>query len=199
MKERIGIFGGTFDPIHLGHVAMALFLKEAHQLNQLFFIPAGQNPHKVGKIAASKKHRLKMVELALKDVPGCKVLDLEITRKGPSYMIDTLKKLSTLYPKASFFLLLGEDLLSTIDEWKSVHQLFQMAPPLVAARKSAVLQGKWQKDPILKKMIEKGRTETSLFDISATEIRTRIKEGLYVGHLLHPRVLRYIEKERLYK
>ncbi|HXF28701.1 MAG TPA: adenylyltransferase/cytidyltransferase family protein, partial [Chlamydiales bacterium] len=82
-KARIGIFGGTFDPIHLGHIAMAIFLKEAHKLDHVFFVPAGQNPHKTQQKITDASHRLQMVKRALKGVADCSILTLELERKGP--------------------------------------------------------------------------------------------------------------------
>src|SRR5207244_3092000 len=88
--KKVGIFGGSFDPIHFGHIAMALALKEAHKLEEVLFIPANVNPKKQESVLTPAEHRLNMLKLALKDVPGCAVSTVELEREGPSYMIDTL-------------------------------------------------------------------------------------------------------------
>lgn len=168
--KRIGIVGGTFDPPHLGHVFMAIQLKEKHRLDHLLFIPAGQNPKKIGKKTASKKQRLKMLQIALKGVPDASIDCCELEREGPSYMIDTIEILKEKYPKARFFLLIGQDLEEEIASWKRADELLSQVTLLIAPRT----------------------------DISSTEVRKRLKAHKYVGHLIDKAVLHYIQKEGIY-
>lgn len=200
--KRIGIFGGTFDPVHLGHVATVIALLEAHHLDHVYIIPTNVNPHKhalqplVGAI-----HRLQMVRKAFKNIPRCSVLPFEIKKKEPSYTIDTVKELfkSDIFcSDDAHFLLMGQDQLEQLHSWKNVHELFSLVSPLIARRKGEYSEGQWKKDPLLKKSIEKGLTDTPLMDISATDIRFRIKQGLFCGHLLGEATLKYIQKHRLY-
>lgn len=178
---------------------MCLALKEAHNLTAVYFLPTQKNPLK--KIAClDAQHRKNMLELALKKVPDCYCHPLELERKGPSYTIDTVKKLRSIEPFCSskMYLLMGEDLLDDFHKWKNVHELISFIQPLVASRSEDVLPGLWQKDPLLVKAINKGFTKTPLLDISSTEIRKRLKRGMYCGHLLNQDVLEYISNHKLY-
>ena len=200
MKQRIGILGGTFDPIHIGHLAMAIALREAHHLDRVVFIPTALNPQKNLISTTSADHRLAMLKIALRAVPKCRIVTAELERPAPSYMIDTVIQLKTekLYKNADLFLLMGSDLVERFVSWRSVHELIQLCQPLIAQRSTAVLQGSWQQDGEISTAIERGLTLTPLFDISATEVRNRLQERLFCGHLLHPGVLRYIKKHNLY-
>lgn len=198
--KRIGIFGGTFDPIHLGHLLVAIALKEAHSLDHVYFLPAQMNPQKQNSKAASAEHRCQMIKIALRGVPGCSLLSLELDRPGPSYMIDTLRLLKTKKPfkNSELFLLMGEDLLETFTEWKEPHAIVRLCQPLIARRTECSPLGRWQHDPELSEAIFRGMTKTPLFDISATDIRARLKKGVFCGHLIHKAVLHYIHKYKVY-
>jgi nicotinate-nucleotide adenylyltransferase len=198
---KIGIFGGTFDPIHLGHIAIAIALQERHMLDLVLFVPAQINPLKLDTRTSSAEHRLKMLKLALKDVPKCSISTVELKRQGPSYMIDTIRELKKKksYKDAEFFLLMGEDLLEQFTSWKEPEELVKLAPPLIALRSDAKPNGPWQNNSILKEAIEKGITKTPLYDVSATDVRSRIAKGLFCGHLVEARVVNYIKRCGLYK
>lgn len=198
--KRIGIFGGTFDPIHLGHLLVAIALKEAHALDHVYFLPANINPQKQNSKSASSEHRCQMIKIALRGVPGCSLLSLEVDRPGPSYMVDTLRALKTKKPfkNSELFLLLGEDQLAQFTEWKEPHEIITLCMPLIARRSHSAPQGAWQQDPELKEIILLGMTETPFFDISATDVRKRLKEGAFCGHLVNKAVLHYIHKHKVY-
>jgi nicotinate-nucleotide adenylyltransferase len=201
MSRKIGIYGGTFDPIHLGHIAVVISLMESNTLDHVFFIPAANNPLKERPDLTDKMHRLNMVRRAIKNVPNTSVLTLELQRSGPSYTIDTVHELMSskrVNDGDSLYLLMGQDVLDGVHRWKSVHELVQIAKPIVAARACDLRSAEWQKDVKLRKIIEAGLCNTPLFDISSTEIRKRLKEGLYCGHLLDHAVLRYIYRYKLY-
>src|SRR5437588_10026136 len=201
MTKKIGVFGGTFDPIHLGHIAMVVALKEKHKLDHIIFIPASINPLKTKKPLASQKHRLKMLKIALKDLPDCSISTIELKNDGPSFMVDTIRELKKKknFKNTRFFLLMGEDLLEQFTSWKEPEELVRLARPLIALRNNVTHNSKWQKNQILKKAIEKGITKTDLYDVSATEVRLRLSKGLYCGHLVDIRVLNYIRRHGLYK
>ncbi|MBS0654948.1 MAG: nicotinate (nicotinamide) nucleotide adenylyltransferase [Verrucomicrobia bacterium] len=198
--KRVGIFGGTFDPVHIGHVAMMWALTEAHQLDHVYIIPASINPHKEST-AASALHRLEMVKEAFKEVPRCSIVTLEIEKPGPSYTIDTVRELQqrgVLKSSDAHFLLIGQDTVEQLSTWKELHELIAFASPIIAARAGCPLTGAWQHDPQLKVAIEHGLTKTALMDVSSTDIRHRLRSGLFCGHLLQRAVLTYIQKHQLY-
>lgn len=198
MARRVGIYGGTFDPVHLGHVALVCELAERHELDLVLIIPAAVNPHK--KPPTSAIHRLHMVQEAFSAVPNVQVLAIELERDGPSYTIDTVHELfekGVLEKGDLLFLLMGQDQLQTLSSWKAPEELFQLAAPLIASRK--IVPGSHELAPTLAQWVDKGMTETPLFDISATRIRERLKKGLFCGHLLNKHVYNYIEKHHLYE
>lgn len=177
---KVGFFGGTFDPIHYGHINLALSLKESTGLDEVWFCPAYVNPFKLKVKSASAEDRLAMLQLAIQGIDGFKVIENEIDKSEPSYTIDTMIELRHLYPH-TFYLLLGEDQLKDFGKWKEAERLKEMAPLLVGRRGDG---GEGVAIP--------------RFDISATQIRERLRNHLYVGHLLPPPVLEYIHKKGLY-
>lgn len=197
--KRIGIYGGTFDPPHFGHIHCALSLLEAHNLDHVYFIPANTNPHKAGKKTTSSEDRYQMTVCALKNVPHCSALRIDIDRPGPSYMIDTvhLLKKRKRFRECALFLLMGEDLLDDLCRWKEYEEVLRLSPPLIATR-SNEMRGSWQKDTTVQETIVSGLTATKCIDISATEIRARYAAHLYCEHLVPRLVNRYIEQHKLY-
>jgi nicotinate-nucleotide adenylyltransferase len=198
--KKIGFFGGSFDPIHLGHLNLAIQIMEAHKLDQIFFCPASQSPHKTEKPPiAAKEHRRAMVVAAIAPLPKFTFLDLEIQKSSASFTIDTIHALFKMDGKLKkeLYLILGEDALENFHAWREVEELVVLAPPLVGSRTGAVLPKSLPK-PVLT-AIKKGMTKTSLMEISSTEIRSRLQLGLYCGHLLPAKVLDYINSNQLYK
>jgi nicotinate-nucleotide adenylyltransferase len=199
IRRRIGIYGGSFDPVHIGHVALVVALKEAHALDIVYIVPAFSNPHKQGRIPVAATHRLKMLKKAFKDLAYCKVLGIEIENKTPSFTIDTihkLKKKGLVQEKDKLFFLMGEDLIPEFHLWKQPEALVAEALPLVAKRGGGHFVLKASRP--IQEAIKKGLTSTPLFDVSASEVRKRLAKGLFCGHLLHPSVLNYINKQSLY-
>jgi nicotinate-nucleotide adenylyltransferase len=202
--EKIGFFGGTFDPIHLGHVSLAIQLKEHFSLDQVIFCPTWISPHKIDQAPfASGKDRLAMVELAIQGIHGFSCTDMEIQRKKVSFTIETIKLLTTKFEEekrcVDLHLLLGEDSLEKFSTWKEVDALVQLAPPLIGGRTAALesliktFPKEWAH------LIEKNLVPIQKMDISATEIRKRIQGGVYCGHLLPYWVEEYIQKNGLYR
>lgn len=199
--KKIGLFGGTFNPIHFGHLNLAIEIKERRELDEVWFIPAHISPlREEPKIAPH--HRLRMAELAVAGIPGFKVLDWEIQRPPPSYTIDTVIEIKSRFPKDSFYLLLGEDCILNFPKWKNPLELVKMTPPLIGCRPPAnQLLDQLQVlnfDKALKKSIMQGMVETPLMEISATGVRLRLEKRLYCGHLLPEKVLDYIFQNQLY-
>lgn len=191
---RIGLLGGTFDPPHFGHLNLAISIKEAKKLDRVIFIPAAINPFKGEPTPASD--RLELLKLLIDGIEGFSIDPCEIDRGGTSYTIDTVRKFEG---GGALFLLLGEDQLGELNRWKEVDELFKRASPLVGRRAGTIVD--IENLPLseeIKSLIKNGLVDIPLFDISATEIRKRLKSGLYCGHLLPSSVLDKIKQNHLY-
>jgi nicotinate-nucleotide adenylyltransferase len=190
----IGIFGGTFDPIHFGHINLALEMKEKHHLDEVWFIPAKVNPFKLDKKLQPLEHRRKMVELALEDIPGFKVHDVESQREGPSFTVDTIRLLTSENPDKTFRLLLSDETADHFYRWREPEEICKMAPLLIGTRHFT-----GDHPPTFKGIsAPEAWTPIRMLVISATDIRSRLKNGLYCGHLVPKKVLDYIYRYRLY-
>lgn len=193
MKRKVGLYGGSFDPIHWGHIHLALELKEKHQLDQVLFCPAFCSPFKTATPPiASAKHRFEMVRLAVEDIPGCEALSMEIDRQGPSYAIDTVRALSC--ESLQLHLLLSEETAQHFDLWKDAFELTRLAPPLIGTRGERPMA----LPSSLKEPLRKGLTATHVIDISSTQVRQRLRQNLYCGHLVPRKALDYILAHHLY-
>ncbi|OGN63916.1 MAG: nicotinate (nicotinamide) nucleotide adenylyltransferase [Chlamydiae bacterium RIFCSPHIGHO2_12_FULL_49_9] len=185
--KKVGFFGGSFDPIHFGHINLALELLEKRHLDEALFCPAFCSPFKGDHPPSlSKLERLELLKLALEGVPHARISTLELDREGPSYTVDTIRELLKL-EKSSFRLLLSEEAAERIMEWREAQELVRLAPPLVGVR-----------DPSSSSKGPFERVRTRVFEVSSTEIRERLKRGLYCGHLIPPKALDYILQNGLY-
>ena len=183
--RRVGFFGGTFDPIHCGHLNLAIHMLENCNLDEILFCPTSLSPHKESRPPkASKQHRLAMTALVIEEVEQFSLLDWEAVQEGPSFTIDTIRALIQASPDTQFHLLLGEDALQDISLWKEPEELLSLAPPLVGVRSSASLQ--------------KGLVPVPMMEISSTAIRERLRFKKYCGHWVPAKVLDYIRQNRLY-
>ena len=192
--KKVGFFGGSFDPIHLGHLNLALQIMELKGLDQILFCPANVSPTKERQPpVAEAKHRLAMLQLALEDVPGCDPYDGEIKRPPPSYTIDTLKDV-----KGELYLIVAEDTAYGFGEWKEIETLLEMAPPLVGVRHGFDKEKLNCLPASIQEKIQKGRCSIPAFDISSTVVRERLKKRLYCGHLVQGKVLDYIHQNTIY-
>lgn len=193
--KRIGFYGGSFDPIHFGHINLSLELAEKHQLDKVFFCPANISPSKERDFPPMEAHhRLKMVELAIEDIKEFQLLDCEIKRGGTSFTVDTLNELKKDHPQDQLFLILGQDTFSGFSSWKKPEEILSLASPLVGMREGEKIDS----DTKYYKYFEKGITETRLLDISSTEIRRRVQLKKYIRHLVPSKVVDYIYENRLY-
>lgn len=197
-QKQVGLYGGSFDPIHFGHLNLAMELMERHQLDEVWFIPATLSPHKIGLEPAPLSHRKTMIELAIQDIPQFYMKDLESHRPSPSYTVDTLQEIlaaASHDPHPSqFYLLLGEDTISDFFRWRSPELIVSLMPLLIGSR-----MGKWEPASEVKqaqasvvRAIQVGMTQIRMMDISSTDIRQRLAKGLYCGHLVPAKVLDYI-------
>ena len=190
--SKVGIFGGTFDPIHNGHLITAQSVKEIRNLEKIIFIPAYISPHKQHAKASSAQHRLNMLNLALDDIPFFECSDYEIKQHTISYTIDTLREYKKVYDDID--LIIGYDNIFQFHTWKYPDEIFKLANVVVLKRKSS--------HPIdyLDKYVEAAHfVETRGIEISATDIRNRVHADLPIYYLVPEKVLEYINRHNLYK
>jgi nicotinate-nucleotide adenylyltransferase len=206
----IGIFGGTFDPVHYGHLRAALEAREKLGVQELRLLPAGQPPHREAP-SASPRHRLAMLERAVEGVPGFTVDDREVRRGGHSYMSDTLQEIRQEAGPVPLLLLIGQDAANGLDRWHEWRSLFDLAHLVVMRRPNA--HGSYQgelKQEMARRRVSRvedildapaGRVlplPVTQLEISATAIRAMIANGNSPGFLLPPTVVDYIGRHHLY-
>lgn len=188
MSKRIGILGGTFNPIHTGHLLIAEGVKEKLGLDYVLFIPCYLPPHKKHLKLAPARHRLAMVRLAIKGKPSFKISTIEIERRGKSYSVDTLEKLHKLYKgKARFFFIIGSDSITGLRTWKSIDKLMKLCKLVAVTRPGYRLRYPGVK------MIN-----LPTLPISSTDIRRLVKQGKSIRYLVPDAVKRYILRNGLY-
>jgi nicotinate-nucleotide adenylyltransferase len=191
---RIGVFGGTFDPPHIGHLLVANDAREALELDRLMFVPTGAQPFKVDTPpVASGQDRLEMVRLAVADDANYVVDDAEINRKGLSFTVDTLEHLSDRNPAARLFLLMGEDVLAGFEKWRSPGRIRELAT-LVAVSRSGLTGS--VPDPATAAVL---RVSSRRVDVSSTEIRQRRRAGKSIKGFVPESVERFIDVRGLYR
>jgi nicotinate-nucleotide adenylyltransferase len=213
--DSIGLYGGTFNPIHLGHLKAAETVTEAFGLERVLFIPSYIPPHKESREVASAAHRLRMVELAVAGHDRFAASDIEVAAGGRSYSIATVRKVKGLYPEAELFFIVGIDAFLEIGTWREYEALLAECRFIVTSRPgwaldaSGVLGGKLREsvspalDGIIpaKKVRERYRIFPLVIDalnISSTEVRARARQSLSLEGLVPPAVERYIRENELY-
>jgi len=195
--QRLGIFGGAFDPPHNAHVALINAAVQQLQLDELRVFPTGQAWHKPRQLTYSED-RLAMARLAFSDLPRVVVDDREMRRAGPTYTIDTLHDLQAEFPGASYFLILGADQAALLPQWRQWHEIIQVATISIAGR----LESDSNAIGFDISTAPDGRFETLLLpptSISATDIRQRVSSSKGVAHLVPGGVARYIDHHHLYR
>ena len=189
--SKVGIFGGTFDPIHLGHLITAQSVKELRDLDKIIFIPAFISPHKTDAKASSPEDRLNMIKLAVEGIPFFDFSDIEIKKGGISYSVDTLQELKKHYTELEF--IIGYDNIFTFHTWKEPDEIFKLAKVIVLKRKSShppQFEDKYYHQSVF--------VQTRGIEISATDIRERVKHGMPINFLVPSEVMKYIYKHKLY-
>ena len=195
---KVGLYFGSFNPIHIGHMAIAGYMTEFTDLDQLWFVVSPHNPLKKKDTLLKDHHRLYMVQLAIGDDPKLKASDIEFKLPVPSYTVDTLAYLEEKYPQNEFCLVMGEDNLYTIHKWKNADQLIRKYPIYVYPRPGT----RASTSPILDQIISKAKikkVKAPLMDISGTFIRSSIKSGKNVSGFLPPPVWTYIREMHFYE
>ena len=196
--EQIAIYGGTFNPVHLGHLHLAAKAQAALGFDRLLFIPARIPPHKAAVDLAPGAARLEMLRLAAAEIPNAQVSDIELKSKGKSYTIYTLEKLAVLFPKSQLTLLMGSDMLLTFDQWFRWRDILKLAALAVLAREADELPALRRKAAAL----APGRVTVipaEPLPVSSTQIRRMIQGGRDPSALLPPSVADYIAANKLYK
>jgi len=200
-KKKIGIMGGTFDPIHFGHLFIAQTALDRFELNKIIFIPTGKPPHKRERVITDSNDRMDMLNLAVKSNPKFETSSIEITRGEMSYTIDTIKELQQDYDnETEFYFITGTDAFIEIETWKEYIQLFGLVKFVVMKRQVTNSKLLDEKIELFIKEYKANITKVEIptLDISSTNIRKRVKEGISIKYLLPENVEKYIFKNRLY-
>lgn len=193
-KQKIGLFGGSFDPFHFGHLNLAVNLLESAQLDQIFICPAKSTAFKVPY--TSIEHRVRMLQLIIEEISSFTLLDWEIQMQKP-YTIDTVKRLKK-NEEIDLFLLLGEDLLPSLHLWHQVEEILNLATPLTASRFTTSQSIDLKLSSQAKIKIKKGFVKIPLMEISGKMIRQRLQQRKFCKHLVPTKILDYIRLNRLY-
>ncbi len=201
MKKRVGILGGTFNPIHIGHLILAERALEECELDEILFMPTGQPYFKSASEVLDKKVRISMTGNAIEDNPDFALSTIETDREGNSYTYETLKLLKKDNPDTSYYLILGADTLFQIEQWKNPDIIMSLAGIIGAVRddkkaedlkvKAKELKDKFNAEVYILRMPHIG--------VSSSDIRERIRTGKNVRYMLPDKTLEYIEKNRLYQ
>ena len=195
---NVGILGGTFDPIHIGHLVVAEEARVKLHFDEVLFVPAGQPWLKLDRDIAPAAHRVEMVRRAIADNPHFKLCTLEVERPGPSYTVDTLTKLrEQLGSEASLFFLLGRDTLAELPLWKEPKKVAQLCRLVVAPRLGSKDLKRLQAEipGLLDKIIQ---LDMPIIGISSSDIRRRLAGGLSIRYLVPLQVEKYIAEHRIY-
>lgn len=188
---KLGLFGGSFDPVHLGHLLVAQAAVEELGLDKLFFIPAAQSPFKTENKIATAEIRLKLLRLALAGKTNCEIDEQEILRGGISYSIETLRDYAKRFPGAELFYLIGADNIAKLNEWREASELAKLAE-FVAIPRPGEKAAEFPK-PFRGKILKGFPIE-----ISSSQIRARVKAGLPIENLVPPFVAEAIHNAKLY-
>ena len=219
---HIGLFGGTFNPVHFGHLRAALEVKEGFQLDEVILIPAALPPHKLPGEVADAADRLHMLSLALEDTSGLKLSDVELKRSGPSYTIDTVEHFKRTLPAESrIYLIMGLDAFLEIDSWKSYEELLIQVPFIIINRPRAGIDADGFRWKVLEDYLTSEISadyafsesqsvyrshnkqpvyafEVTALDISSTGVRKKVKKGRSIGYLVPRKVAEFIKSKGIY-
>lgn len=220
---RIGVFGGTFNPVHVGHIQTVLEVKKALALDALFLVPAATPPHKEKAHLAEARDRIAMLLLALSETPGVVVSDMELKRKGPSYSVDTIRDIRALLPpETELYFIVGSDAFLEINSWHAYQALFEQISFIVMRRRSGdagpaedafkplselmatQVSAGYAYDSVARAFRHPRMKPVYLFDntertVSATDIRARVRKGMPIDGLVPGSVAAYIARKGLYR
>jgi nicotinate-nucleotide adenylyltransferase len=199
MSQRLAILGGTFDPIHLGHLAIAADVRHALRADRVLFVPAAQQPFKLGHETTPAADRLAMTRLAVADEPAFAVSTIEIERGGVSYTVDTLTELHDSYPHAELLLIAGADAALDVPRWRDAPRLMRLCRLVVVQRPGFAFDPARLMAELPEAQDRVVLIDGPAFDISASEIRRRLREGRPARYHLPAAVYAYIREHHLYE
>jgi nicotinate-nucleotide adenylyltransferase len=200
---RLGVFGGTFDPVHVGHLILAEQAREQGALDEVWFVPAPRPPQKEGQAVTRFEQRVDMLHLAIAGQPAFRVDEIEKERAGLSYTAETLAELRRRHPEHAYFLLVGGDALVDLPGWREPQRIVAQAGLLVMARPSSPVVGEAElrrrlglsaEAPLSLKMME-----APLIDIASRDLRRRVAEGRSVRYMVPRAVEAYVREKGLYR
>lgn len=200
--SKIGIFGGTFNPIHLGHIRLGQLVLDEIKLDKILYIPDNTPPHKSDKDLACGEDRLNMIDISLKDHDDMESSDIELNREGKSYTFETLLELKKLYPNDEFYLIMGADMFLTLDKWREPETIFKTANIIGVPRvKSDFEKMNEYAENVIKPMGAKVfMLSQTVFDTaSSTYVRENIDDYQKIKDMINPEVYRYIKEKGLYR
>ncbi len=203
-KKSIGFFGGSFNPIHLGHLLAAERAREAYNLETVYFLPTWSSPHKTNISLASPYHRIQMIQLAIEDNAHFSILLFDVQRQCPTYTMDTIEDVSVQFPRTqyTYYFIVGSDAIEKLSSWKSPRKILSSLHFLVAQRQKKPLENTFF-DHIYKEIPE-AREKIHCFpmpyiDISSSQIRDRVSKKKSIQYLVPKTVESYIDNNTLYK
>ncbi len=201
VSKKLAVIGGTFDPVHYGHLIAAEHARVELGIDKVIFIPTGRPPHKANETVTDWEHRCKMLQLALEDNPAFKLSALEGPQRGISYTIDTIRRLRSINPDSTIYFMMGNDALLTIDTWKDYRQLIELCYFVVVTRPNYTIE---RSHPVLAALPDDWwqqmkQVEIPGMDISSTDIRRRVAGGKTIKYLLPNAVEKYILQNNLYR
>ena len=198
---KIGVFGGTFDPIHLGHLIVADEAREALGLDQVLFIPAGRPWVKAGTLVSAACHRMAMVEMAVRPTPWFRAVNLDVKRPGPTYTVDTLLELrSELGGEVDLYLILGLDAVQDMARWHEPARIFELCTVVGMSRPGVLDLDRAALEAVAPNAVDRVvLVEGPLVSLSGTDLRRRVKEGRSIRHRVPEAVEAYIHEHGLYR
>lgn len=194
--KKIGLFFGSFNPIHIGHLILANYILEKSDMEELWFVVSPQNPFKDKKSLLADHNRLDMVNLSIKNYPKMRASDVEFALPKPSYTVDTLTYLHEKFPNNQFSLIMGEDNLEGLHKWKNADVLIKNHQIIVYPR---LFEGEKKNNDYISESENIILINAPIIELSATDIRNMIKEGKNVRPMLPPEVFEYLDGSNFYK
>lgn len=198
--KKVAMYGGSFNPIHNGHMELAGLFIDRLDLDMVLLIPTATPPHKSGRYMISAEHRFKMCKIAAAGNPNIQVSDIEILRQGKSYTVDTLKELKNIYKDAEIFLLMGADMFLSLETWKNYKEILNLATICTVPRNDSDFKMLLAYDKTLKKSGGKCIIiDKPVVQVSSTQVRNAVSENKSIEKLVPKGVWEYISENCLYR